>query len=54
MDYCFDPIIKTASIWAQSIVFGVMPSSNSSIINVYLDSVSGCSEQQAGEQHQIM
>ena len=40
-----DPIIKTASIWSQSdSIPGVMPSSNSSIVNVYLDSVSGALE----------
>ena len=40
-----DPIIKTASIWSQSdSIPGVMPSSNSSIVHVYLDSVSGSLE----------
>jgi hypothetical protein len=40
-----DPIIKTASIWSQSdSIPAVMPSSNSSIVNVYLDSVSGAVE----------
>ena len=40
-----DPIIKTASIWSQSDnIPSVMPSSNSSIVEVYLDSVSGALE----------
>ena len=37
-----DLIIKTSMIWAQSDdIPGIMPSSNSSIVHVYLDSVSG-------------
>ena len=37
-----DLIVKTSMIWAQSDdIPGTMPSSNSSIVHVYLDSVSG-------------
>jgi len=40
-----DLIVKTSMIWAQSDdIPGTMPSSNSSIIHVYLDSVSGALE----------
>ncbi len=40
-----DLIVKTSMIWAQSDdIPGVIPSSNSSIIHVYLDSVSGAKE----------
>jgi hypothetical protein len=40
-----DLVVKTDQIWAQSgSIPGVMPSANSSIVNVYLDSVSGTLE----------
>jgi hypothetical protein len=40
-----DFVVKTDQIWAQSdSIPGVMPSANSSIVNVYLDSVSGALE----------
>ena len=40
-----DFIIKTSQIWTNSSsIPGVMPSANSSIVNVYLDSVSGAVE----------
>ena len=40
-----DPIIKTSSIWSQSgSIPGTIPSSNSSIIHVYSDAISGSLE----------
>ena len=40
-----DFIVKTNQIWAQSSsIPGVIPTSNSSVVNVYLDSVSGALE----------